>query len=288
MKFITAVVNNPIFIEIQYNTLKKYVKGDYEYIVFNDCKKFPDYTNDGDITLYNKIRQICDLLNIKCIDIPNDHHKNSQNASIRTADSMNFILRYQIENPDKYLLLDSDMFLIKEIDVNHYENYNSAIVLQRRDIVNPLKNKDIIPKKYRNPFNIVKLVNKKTVEYFWNGIYYFDIPKMKDLELLNWNCCPDCDTGGMMIEWLLKNKNNNIYFIPYMSSGSWDLSSLQNINLPNKIIEFLISDPRNQNNKFFCELYDDHFLHYRAGGNWMNQGLNLHNTLSKKLRDVLL
>ncbi len=33
MKIITAVVNNPTFIEIQYNTLKKFFQGDYEFIV---------------------------------------------------------------------------------------------------------------------------------------------------------------------------------------------------------------------------------------------------------------
>ena len=51
MKIITPVVNNPDFIELQYYTLKKYVKGDYEFIVFNDAKEFPDYTNYNDVTM---------------------------------------------------------------------------------------------------------------------------------------------------------------------------------------------------------------------------------------------
>ena len=51
MKIVTAVVNNPTFIEIQYYTLKKYFKGDYELIVFNDAKDFPDMTNGNDITI---------------------------------------------------------------------------------------------------------------------------------------------------------------------------------------------------------------------------------------------
>ena len=52
IKVLTAVVNNPVFIEIQYFTLKKYIKCDYEFIVFNDAKQFPDFTNGGDITIY--------------------------------------------------------------------------------------------------------------------------------------------------------------------------------------------------------------------------------------------
>ena len=58
MKVITSVVNNPIFIEIQYYTLKKYMKCDYEFIVFNDAKDFPDYSNGWDSTIKNIIEQI--------------------------------------------------------------------------------------------------------------------------------------------------------------------------------------------------------------------------------------
>ena len=53
-------------------------------------------------------------------------------------------------------------------------------------------------------------------------------------------------------------------------------------------IEFLQNNPRNKNNKFFCEIYDDVFLHYRASGNWNNEGMNLHKILSEKLKQVLL
>lgn len=53
MKVVTAVVNNPFFIEIQYYTLQKYLKCDYEFIVFNDTKSFPDYSNGGDININN-------------------------------------------------------------------------------------------------------------------------------------------------------------------------------------------------------------------------------------------
>ena len=118
MKIVTSVVNNPIFIEIQHYTLKKYFQGDYEFIVFNDAKDFPDFTNGNDITIKQQIQDICNKLNITCINIPNEHHRQNLVASARTADSMNYILKYQINNPDKYLLLDSDMFLIDYFDIN--------------------------------------------------------------------------------------------------------------------------------------------------------------------------
>ena len=91
MKIVTSVVNNPIFIEIQYYTLKKYFKGDYDFIVFNDAKNFPDFTNGNDITIKKQIQNICKKLGIKCIDIPNEHHKKNCSAAKRCADSMNYI-----------------------------------------------------------------------------------------------------------------------------------------------------------------------------------------------------
>ena len=277
MKIVTAVVNNPTFIEIQYNTLKKFFKGEYEFIVFNDAKSFPDFTNGGNPTIKNSIEMLCNKLEITCINIPNEQHKTNSNAAIRCADSMTFILDYQKKNPDKYLLLDSDMFLIDYFDINKYSQYDCAVVLQSR--------------------------NNFKVNYFWNGIYYFDMTKMKNLDLLNWSCCHGCDVGGMMQEWLQKQmkdkpipntdeirwKNelfhtNNIYFIKHLWSCSWDITELPtNLIESSPIIDFIKNDPRNSNNKFFCEIYDNVFLHYRAGGNWMNEGMDLHYNLSNNL-----
>lgn len=282
MKIITAVVNNPIFIEIQYYTLKKYFKGEYEFIVFNDAKDFPDFTNGNNITIKTEIQNTCNKLNITCINIQNEHHKQNICPASRCADSMNYILEYQKKNPDKYLLLDSDMFLVDYFDINKYSHYDCAIVLQSR--------------------------NQYKVNYFWNGIYYFDLTKMKNLELLNWNCCAGCDVGGMMQEWLKKqmknipipntdeirwtNKHfhtNNIYFIKHLWSCSWDINELpKNLQGNTKLINFFKNDIRNVNNKFFCEIYDNVFLHYRAGGNWRKEGLDLHKLLSQQLQSSLL
>lgn len=271
MKIITAVVNNPTFIEIQYYTLKKYFKGEYEFIVFNDAKDFPDYTNGNDITIKTQIQEMCFKLNIPCINIPNSNHKIKQKAAQRCADSMNYILQYQKQNPDKYLLLDSDMFLVDYFDINKYSHYDCAILLQSR--------------------------NDNKINYFWNGVYYFDMTKMKNIELLNWNCSPDCDVGGMMQEWLKSQLVHtgeicnwtNIHFIKHLSSGCWDISKIPtNLESNQKLIDFLKNDTRNTNGNFFCEIYDDVFLHYRAGGNWRKEGMDLHKNLSQSLKKCLL
>jgi hypothetical protein len=174
------------------------------------------------------------------------------------------------------------MFLIDYFDINKYSNYDCAIVLQSR--------------------------NENKINYFWNGIYYFDITRMKNINLLNWNISKYCDVGGMMQEWLKiqfgntpnpttdeirwtnnKYHTNGIYLIKHLWSCSWDINELpENLHQNKKLIEFLKNDVRNMNSKFFCEVYDDVFLHYRAGGNWRKEGLQLHNNLSFLLKNSLL
>ena len=122
MKIISIAANNPIFIELQYKTLKKFVNIDYEYIIFNDGKDWPDITNFGNIHEgKDGIIKKCNELNIKCINIPNNHHRFNGGASGRHTDSLNFVLNYMRNKKDEYLMLDSDMFLVDHFDLNIYK-----------------------------------------------------------------------------------------------------------------------------------------------------------------------
>jgi hypothetical protein len=62
----------------------------------------------------------------------------------------------------------------------------------------------------------------------------------------------------------------------------------KNLQGNNKLIHFIKTDPRNQNGKFFCEIYDNKFLHYRGGGNWEKINMNIHVGLTLKLKNLLL
>jgi hypothetical protein len=293
MKVVTAVVNNPVFIEIQYYTLKKYMKCDYEFIVFNDAKDFCDFTNGGDITIKTAIQDMCKKFNIQCININNQHHANTNNRfcqepSHRTADSMNFILEYQKQYPDYYLLLDSDMFLIDDYNIDDYKKYDCSVVLQHR-----------------------KDVDKTTdIYYIWNGLYYFNIHQL-DTSLMNWGLSYTTDTGGKMTKWLktlvptlhllqdlsinhnhnhYENiENNKVHFMKYLKSGEWDIADLPpNLKANERLVRFLKNDIRNIDGNFFCELYDNKFFHYRAGGNWEKRNFNLHVDLSYQLKHIFV
>ena len=92
------------------------------------------------------------------------------------------------------------------------------------------------------------------------------------------------------IRWTDKNfHRNNIYFIKHLWSCSWDKSELpKNLQDRNKLINFLENDIRNKEGKYFCEIYDNVFLHYRAGGNWLKEGMHIHKLLSNRLKNCLI
>ena len=118
------------------------------------------------------------------------------------------------------------MFLVDYFDINKYSQYDCAIVLQSRNF------------------------RRGKINYFCPGFCYLDMTKMKNIELLNWNLVPGCDTGSMMHQWLKKqmgrlkipttdeirctNKQfhtNNIYFIKCLWCWSWNITELPKSSL---------------------------------------------------------
>ena len=72
----------------------------------------------------------------------------------------------------------------------------------------------------------------------------------------------------------MKNTKNNT-----------DITDNDNIK---KLIKFLKDDLRNKDGKFFSEIYDNKFLHYRAACNWLGEGIEFHKKNSEKLKEAIL
>lgn len=281
MKVLTSVVNNPLFIEIQYHTLKQYMNCEYEFIVFNDAKPFPDFTNGGDEHLHKTIVETCRRLSIQCIDVPNLHHKHMDCPVQRCSDAMNFMYDFMLQNKDEYLIIDSDMFLIAELQIEEYRKHDCAIVLQSKDTY-------------------------EHVDYIWNGLFYFNLHKMKHPEIIYWDKSEYTDVGGMADIWLRLNCKNipgikniryseknafnteKIHFIKHLWSLTWTNDEMPEHIKNTELAQFIKEDPRNIGDDYFCEIYDDKFLHYRAGGDWNRKGLHFHNDLSNKLKNILV
>jgi hypothetical protein len=253
MKIISIITNNSIFVELQYKSLKKHVHEPYEYIVFNDGKSWPDFTNHnnpllGKISIENK----CKEFDVKCINLENSNHKNIRQPSGRHSTSLKFLVNYMKENPDEYLILDGDMFLIDTLDISKYRKFNCACVFQKGNA-------------HLNFY------------YIWGNLFYMNFNTLKFKDDLDFNIFPGEDTGSCTNKWLSKfnysypidseNVNNkDFYTIRHLSSCTWDINNIpDNLKSNENLKNVLTLDPRNVNNMFFAEIYDKCFFHYRAG-----------------------
>lgn len=262
----TAVVNNPKFIELQHTTCKFFVSGDYDFTVFNDAKDWPDYSNFGNPELRRDIQRTCERLNIPCISLNHPHHRSMACAANRCANANNAMLEVQRATADSYLVLDSDMFPIAPMGVDKYNAFDGAIVRQRVE-------KD-----------------GRALDYFWNGIYYFNMAKLAPKALMDWKCDMNdgvwTDVGGGMYTFLRETKNK-LYSIPHLISLRWGVEQYP-LMLDLKWLNYIQSDSRNVGRTFFSEIYDDTFLHFRAGGNWEQRDAGEYASRVKLLESVVL
>jgi hypothetical protein len=132
------------------------------------------------------------------------------------------------------------------------------------------------------------MIKNGLIKYFWNGLCIMNTTKMKNLNRFNWNCYVDCDTGGMTQFWLETQNKSDFLFMEHLSSCNWTIEDLPENIKNEKIITFLKNDSRNVDGKLFCEIYDNKFLHYRAGGNWENKNMKEHIELSIILKKILV
>lgn len=261
----TAVVNNPTFVEMQFKTLQRFFKSPFRFIVFNDAKAFPDSTNGGDVTIKKRIRDVCESLGIECIDIPNDHHKHNGSISMRHTESMRHIMKFIHENHARYILLDSDMFLVSPLDPEEYfQDHIAAVIPQNR------------------------VLDGVHVTYIWPGLCFLDVPRIPDIGELCFDLEVGLDSGGRSRLWydLQKQKGTPVMTLTHKSSLGWTINDMP--RQLDYLRDFFISDPRNQKGKMFCEIYADVFLHYRAGSNWVGEGMDLHHEITEMLRRYLI
>jgi len=257
----TYSYNRPDFIEIQYKTFKKFLKDDYEFIVFNDAT---------DNNLYDEIVKTCAKCSINCIQIPQKIHsqpylqrwpgEDYHHPAVRNCNVVMYSLNnYGFKHDDIVILLDSDMFLVKEFSIRDYmKNYHLAGAAQSRD---------------------------PHIRYLWIGLLFFDMRTMPNKETIDFNCgkidTVHVDAGGQSHFYL---KNNPMVKTRYLNqlhpqtfacddcrknhtnnpcACSHNTTLLKQHLFDKEWIDFIQSGPYNM--EFYL---DNSFLHYRAGSNW--------------------
>ncbi len=190
------------YIEFQYKTFKKFIKGNYDFIVFNDASESGNLNNFNNNNIRNEIKNKCSELEIKCIDIPQYLHSNRKiifpdtqapednHVSARGALVTQYMYNYAFESDyDRLILLDSDMFLIEELDLDNLNNFDIGFISQGR---------------YSE--------QKVHIEYMWIGILIINFKNLRGLDKIYFDCGKIYDTpvdsGGFSYYWLEKYRNN--------------------------------------------------------------------------------
>lgn len=232
IKILTYSHKRPDFIKLQYESIKKHLKSEYEYIVFNN--------SIDSIDNYNEIHRICKELNIKCVDVELDEElritHNELNYTSNRYTNPNLACSYPLiwtfkkflsKDDDIICIIDSDMFFINDID-----------------IYDKIKDKDLI---YIPQYRTIN------VKYAWNAFICLNIKKCP--ELLNFDWHPGqvngmaCDVGGQTHHNLLNGnydceiieeysvrdiiKNKEDFLVNYIQNGNvnYDLIIGQNNEL---------------------------------------------------------
>jgi hypothetical protein len=256
-------VNNPIFIELQYLTLNKFCKDEFKIVIFNDAKDWPDYTNFNNTKIKGEIKNLCEKLGVEHHFVPNENHIHNPSPSWRHTQTINYIYQnFQKDNTNLIFTLDCDMFPIKEFSFEKWENFDIVSVFQYRE----------------------------NISYLWPNLYFINPNTLPNKDTLNWDGGlierVSTDTGGKSYYYLRDNKNLKVGVIPHLSSESWNKKDL-NFELDENVIKFLDKDIRNKGDKYFCEIYDEIFLHYRAGSNWEELQRPIHQIRTINLKKCL-
>jgi len=196
-KIYTFSHNRPDFIELQYQTIKKYLQDDFEFIVFNNEKPGSDGGYDP-----NRISQIdieCKKLNLECIKIPFDQSLQVLNGELMftgnqytggaaaCAYSLSWAWKNIISKDQGIsVVIDSDMFLCNPISFQSMmKGYNFAYFPS-----------------YRNNLSIM---------YPWNGIVIVDPKNMPNVQNMSWGPGlvdgTNTDVGGELHYYRKKYKN---------------------------------------------------------------------------------
>lgn len=167
MKIITIFDKNEDFIELQYNSIIKHVKGKYEYIVFNNGKTKEQA---------NKIKNICNTLGITCIRIKVFYFLS--NPSKIAGDALNESYKHIVNQCESFFKLDSDMFFINDVNLEQ--------ILEENDLV-----------------YVPTHVPRKTM---WSGVFGINIKKVKFDFDFRPGVIPKTDTFGQSCLLLNDNR----------------------------------------------------------------------------------
>jgi hypothetical protein len=265
----TTAFNRPDFIEWQHRLLTKFMRDEYEYVVFSDAN-----TNQSQAA----IQKVCDELGVRCIAIPQDIHTrpyltrqsgdNLQQPNIRNCNAVQWAWdHYIVKHDGPVLLIDSDMFPIRP--------FSAEEILKDHDLAYVC-------------WSTSDLVSHQNYDYMWIALICFNMNTLPSPNTICFNCgfLPGTnavvDSGGWTHLYLQKYRQElrfkdisfvqgHHFYCPYRYGSPPSLippneeiiTNLTKRGFPPQEIEFVLEKPDT-----IELLFDNHFLHYRCGTNY--------------------
>lgn len=251
---------------MQHKTFKKLLNDDYEFVVFNDA---------SDAAIAHQIQAMCDWYGIRCIRVPQEIHDRPylprlpdepyHRPNIRHVNCCQYSLDVLGFDFDGIVgFIDSDIFLIRPLSITHaMENYD-VMTVGRCSSSN-----DIV------------------IGYWWPGLCFMRMNKLPDKRTVNFNCGKinglSVDSGGYSYYYQRTHPEVRCRGIGEIWGYELfcpDRYAPSNPDVPNqeKIIKYKQLGFNEKEITFLLKkpdtiqfLFDNNFLHYRAGTNYDNQ-----------------
>lgn len=217
----TSVVNRPDFVLLQNKLFQKFLKNDYQFHVVDDSI---------DQTISEKFDTICSENGFSYYKKP--ERTVQMNPAQACADTVQWTYDTLIKENHKndiVFFCDSDLFLIDEFDIVEY--MNDAIIAG-------------LPQ-YRG-----------SVTYMWNGIMFFNMSMMKDLNI---------NFSDGVIENELTDVGGHTYY--YFKKNNIQMKEMD-VQYPTHYYDIELQNEEVTRGYNFELHLDGKFLHYRAATNW--------------------
>ncbi len=238
----THCFNRPEFIAWQHATFKKFLEDEYEFVVFDDSP------NEE---LAHQTEAVCEVLEVGYIRVPQSIHDGRRwGPSQECADTIQYMLdTVGFDYPGLVLLVDSDMFLIRDFSIEKYlGDYLLASTPQSRK------------------------GNSAEIIYLLPNLVFFKMNAIPDRRNLNfgmgWIDGIYTDTGGYTYLYLTQHPDFKWLHIDVGYQMSENPTFMQPdataaLKAKSKLWHLMTVQ------EFDYEFYVDYtFLHFRAGSNW--------------------
>lgn len=227
-------VNDKFPIDIMHRQFIKYMKEDFEFILFNDAMDAQMEQNINTITSFNKI---------KCVRVPQHIHA-IQNPSEGYAASLNWAVHdYAVNNGcEIIILIHSDIFPIYNISITEILGKN--IVASTCEF---------------------RIKNNSGITYFYPALTIVNMKLLNPMEL-DFGLEPGLDVGAKTQNFV-KNHADSIKFI-----SNYQIDHMIGTLLDNPIVEYYKADLAIcRSHGLSAGWIAEGFYHYMAGSQWNSE-----------------